>query len=87
MRFNDEFQITEKYNYFDPILIADTELFVDPFAIFTETDGVFADSYDKILRFSMKRLNLQQSPIEIPLRFHTRSYKICLFFRKSMKSV
>lgn len=51
MRFNDEFQITEKYNYFDPILIADTELFVDPFAIFTETDGVFADSYDKILRF------------------------------------
>lgn len=51
MRFNDTFQITEKYGYFDPILVADTELFVDPFATFNETDEFFADSFDRIIRF------------------------------------
>ena len=36
---------------FDPILVADTELFVDPFAVFEEKDGFFKESFDKIIRF------------------------------------
>lgn len=36
---------------FDPILVADTELFVDPFSVFEENDGVFANSFNKLIRF------------------------------------
>lgn len=36
---------------FDPILVADTELFIDPFSVFDEKDGVFEDSFNKIIRF------------------------------------
>lgn len=51
MRFNDEFKIIERHEYFDPILVADTELFVDPFATFGATDEFFSDSFDKIISF------------------------------------
>lgn len=51
MRFNDEFGITEQYDYFDPVLVADTELFVDPFATFNQTDTFFAGSFDRIIKF------------------------------------
>lgn len=51
MRFNYEFGISEQYDYFDPVLVADTELFVDPFATFDDTSEFFSDSYDRIIRF------------------------------------
>jgi hypothetical protein len=37
-------------DWFDPILDADTELFVDPFLIFKETSGLFARAHDRLIR-------------------------------------
>lgn len=37
-------------NWFDPILNADTKLFVDPFLIFKENTGAWADAHDVIVK-------------------------------------
>lgn len=51
MKFSDEYKRIIEEDCFDPILIADTELFVDPFAAFNETEGVFSHSFEKIVLF------------------------------------
>lgn len=51
MRFSNEYDKIQETDCFDPILIADTELFVDPFAVFEETEGFFSNSFEKMLRF------------------------------------
>ena len=51
MRFSNEYVQIQESDCFDPILVADTELFVDPFAVFEETEGVFSKSFEKILQF------------------------------------
>jgi hypothetical protein len=51
MRFSNEYDKIQELDCFDPILIADTELFVDPFAVFEETEGFFSNSFEKMLRF------------------------------------
>ena len=51
MRFSNEYGKVRELDCFDPILIADTELFVDPFAVFEETEGFFSNSFEKMLRF------------------------------------
>lgn len=51
MKLSNEYSSVKYEECFDPILIADTELFVDPFSVFDEKEGVFADSFNKIIRF------------------------------------
>lgn len=51
MKLSHEFDPIATEDCFDPILVADTELFVDPFSVFDETEGVFANSFDKIITF------------------------------------
>lgn len=72
MRFNDTFKITEKHGYFDPILVADTELFVDPFATFRSTDEFFADSFDRIIKFFNEAFKLAAKSER---NIHSISYK------------
>src|SRR5690606_8684240 len=38
-----------KDEWFDTILDVDTELFVDPFLVFKETDGFWADAHDLLI--------------------------------------
>lgn len=40
---------TGEDDWFDTILDVDTELFVDPFTIFKETDGLWADAHDALI--------------------------------------
>ena len=51
MKLSHKFELLTQEDCFDPILIADTELFVDPFAVFDEREGFFANSFSKILAF------------------------------------
>lgn len=51
MKLSHEYEAIKSKDCFDPILVADTELFVDPFSVFDESDGVFANSFDKIISF------------------------------------
>ena len=49
MKLSYEYEMLAEEDCFDPILVADTELFVDPFAVFDETEGVFSHSFDKVI--------------------------------------
>lgn len=51
MLFSDRFRVSRlsEDDWFDPILDADTRLFVDPFAIFKEAGGFWAGSHEKII--------------------------------------
>src|SRR5829696_1959820 len=40
---------TNADDWFDTILDVDTELFVDPFTIFKETNGLWADAHDRLI--------------------------------------
>ena len=40
---------TDADDWFDTILDVDTELFVDPFAIFKETADLWADAHDQLI--------------------------------------
>ena len=80
MRFNDEFGITEESEYFDPVLVADTELFVDPFATFNETDAFFEDSYDRILRFFNEAFKLAAKSDKNPSSISYRKLQDMLIF-------
>ena len=51
MKLSYDFDAIIHEDCFDPILIADTELFVDPFAVFEENDGIFEGAFEKIIRF------------------------------------
>lgn len=51
MKLSNKYSSVKYEECFDPILIADTELFVDPFSVFDEKEGIFADSFNKIMRF------------------------------------
>ena len=46
------FEITRQKadDWFDPILNADTELFIDPFLIFKEKKGFWADAHDRLIK-------------------------------------
>lgn len=51
MRFSNLYPKLLETACFDPILVADTQLFVDPFSVFDETEGVFSHSFEKLIRF------------------------------------
>ena len=51
MKLSHAFKAIAGEDCFDPILISDTELFVDPFSVFDERSGFFANSFDKIIAF------------------------------------
>ena len=51
MKLSREFKAITFEDCFDPILVTDTELFVDPFAIYDESDGLFANSFEKIVSY------------------------------------
>src|ERR1700730_12765265 len=40
---------TASDDWFDPILDADTELFVDPFLIFKETSGFWSSAHERLI--------------------------------------
>jgi len=51
MLFSDAFAVAETIDdeWFDPILETDTKLFVDPFLIFQEEEGFWADAHDVLM--------------------------------------
>ena len=51
MKLSYEFEAIVAEDCFDPILVADTELFVDPFSAFEEDEGIFSNSFNKIISF------------------------------------
>ena len=51
MKLSYEFEEIAAEDCFDPILVSDTELFVDPFSVFDEKEGVFANCFDKMITF------------------------------------
>lgn len=51
MKFSNEFAGITSMDCFDPILITDTKLFVDPFSVFDETEGFFSTAFEKIMHF------------------------------------
>ena len=51
MKLSHEYTAITTVDCFDPILVADTELFVDPFSVFDESEGIFANSFDKMILF------------------------------------
>lgn len=52
MQFSEHFEITnEDGDWFDPILDADTRLFVDPFLIFKECDGPWSTAHAELIDY------------------------------------
>ena len=51
MKLSYEYDSILSEDCFDPILITDTELFVDPFSVFDEKEGIFANAFNKIILF------------------------------------
>jgi hypothetical protein len=53
MKFSELFGLTrvEEDDWFDVILTADTQLFVDPFAIYADTDDRWAGAHDHLIGF------------------------------------
>lgn len=53
MKFSDYYGIDydDGYDWFDPILDTDTRLFVDPFLIFKEKAGSWADAHDELIAY------------------------------------
>lgn len=53
MRFSDEFGLARvaSSDWFDPILTVDTKLFIDPFLLYQNEQGVFAGSHAEVIDF------------------------------------
>lgn len=51
MKLSYKYETINREDCFDPILVADTELFVDPFSVFDENEGFFSNSFEKIVSF------------------------------------
>lgn len=53
MLFSDYFGITKtpEDDWFDPILLTDSPLFIDPFLLFDNESGIFSGSHDEIIQF------------------------------------
>lgn len=53
MKFSEQFgiQVTEDEEWFDPILSVDTRLFIDPFLLYDQEQGVFQGSHDEVVSF------------------------------------
>jgi len=53
MKFSDEFKISrhESEDWFDPVLSIDTPLFIDPFLIYRQEEGIFRGSHKDIIDF------------------------------------
>ncbi len=53
MKFSDYFEIDvgDEDDWFDPILTADTQLFVDPFRVYVEDDDRWAGAHNKLVEF------------------------------------
>lgn len=58
MKFSNEYADITSTDCFDPILITDTKLFVDPFSVFDETEGFFSKSFEKMMLFFNKAFKL-----------------------------
>ena len=70
MKLSYAYEMIAEEDCFDPILVADTELFVDPFAVFDETEGVFSNAFDKIIIFFNEAFKLAaQTPDRLGVRY------------------
>ena len=70
MKLSYDYEMIAEEDCFDPILVADTELFVDPFAVFDETEGVFSNAFDKIITFFNEAFKLAaQTPDRLGVRY------------------
>src|SRR4051812_21850836 len=60
MKFSEEFGITrtDEDDWFDPILTADTQLFVDPFRVYVEDDARWAEAHNFLISFFNMTLQL-----------------------------
>lgn len=60
MLFSEVFKVERKQDdeWFDSILTVDTQLFIDPFLLFQQKTGFFADSHDKIINFFQRAFEL-----------------------------
>src|SRR5690348_3070524 len=60
MKFTDCFGVTpdEDDDWFDPILSADTQLFVDPFRVYVEDDERWAEAHNVLVGFFNMTLSL-----------------------------
>lgn len=73
MKLSHEYKLIVDEDCFDPIIVADTELFVDPFSVFDESEGFFANSFEKIIAFFNAAFKLAA---ETPERFGVRYIKL-----------
>jgi hypothetical protein len=65
---------SRKDDWFDTILDVDTELFVDPFLVFKETDGFWTDAHDLLIAHFNRAFLLvaQATVIRTPWRIGRR---------------
>ncbi len=63
MKFSDFFHCTytKSDDWFDPILSIDTPLFIDPFLIYKQQEGIFKDSHKEIIAFFNTQFKLLAS--------------------------
>lgn len=53
MRFSELFEISRgtDEDWFDPVLVVDTKLFIDPFLIYAQETGHFRGSHQEVIAF------------------------------------
>lgn len=53
MKFSDFYKVPDpdQYDWFDPVMSLDTQLFLDPFLVYADEDGVFVGSHAEIIAF------------------------------------
>lgn len=62
-RFSEHFGITPdaEDDWFDLLLTADTQLFVDPFRVYAASEGPFAGAHDELIAFFQRVMGLLAS--------------------------
>lgn len=82
MRFSECFGVerTEADDWFDPLLSADTRLFVDPFQVFLDESEGWGDAHDELVEFFNEMLKLVAKSKGRPGSAHWKAARRMLVF-------
>ena len=82
MYFSEAFSIqaADQYEWFDPILERDSRVFVDPFAVFADTDEQWRQEHDTIIEYFHKAFEtLARSNLRPTHQFYKRTLVLMTF--------
>jgi hypothetical protein len=80
LRFSEAFGVEPDGDWFDPLLTVDTQLFIDPFRIFVDTEPEWTHAHDRLIDFFNDVLSLVAKSGFKPSSAHWRKAERLLLF-------